>query len=121
MGLCASPLQVIAACTEEHRSAALLVIPFDDFLAAAKRRSEQALLRRIEFCCCMPVLRHTPFKELHLLCSYMTEANYEPGAFITCQGKEATHVHIVLEGEVRMPAPTAASQLGCKLHITSRL
>lgn len=96
---------MLAACAEEHRSAALLKIPFDDFLAAAKRRAEAALLRRIEFCCAMPVLRHTPFKELHLLCSYMAEADYEPGAFITCQGKEATHVHIVLQGEVRaLPA-----------------
>lgn len=79
----------------------LLKLYQDDLMAAVRHRTEAATLRRIDFCCRIPVLRHSPFKELQQVCTNVTEKLFEPGAVIVQQGKEATHVHIVLEGEVR--------------------
>ena len=78
----------------------LLKLHQDDLIAAVKGRTQAAVCHRVDFCCRIPVFRWSPFKELHQLATNVTEKVFEPGASIVVQGKESTHIHVVLQGEV---------------------
>eukprot|EP00775_Hariotina_reticulata_P011127 gene11127-11281_t len=99
-------------CIASHASIAVLSdkdeiprVPGDEmqlYTVALRLNQEVQLSQRVSLCCRIPVLRHTPLRDLYRLAGHMRESSYQPGQVLLQQGKEVLDIHFLMQGQVQI-------------------